>query len=45
MYWQAYGIKFGEDLKPFDMVLKTDGLSEKQVFETLSGFLKAALKK
>jgi len=45
MYWQAYEIKFGEDLKPFDLILKTDSLSEKQVLETLSGFLKAVLKK
>ncbi|MDO8647665.1 MAG: AAA family ATPase [Candidatus Diapherotrites archaeon] len=45
IYYQAYGIKFGEDLKPFSIVLNTDNLSEKKVFAILSAFVQAVLKK
>ena len=45
IYYQAYGIRVGEDLKPFDMVLNTEKLNEKQVFEILSAFAHAILKK
>ncbi|MBI5871532.1 AAA family ATPase [archaeon] len=45
IYYQAYGIKIGEDLKPFDLVLNTESLNEKKVFEILSAFVKVALKK
>ena len=45
IYYQAYGIKVGEDLKPFTLVLNTEGLNERKVFEVLSAFVKAVLKK
>jgi predicted cytidylate kinase len=45
IYWQAYGIKTGEDLKPFDMVLNVEGLNEKQALEVVSAFVKVMLKK
>jgi len=45
IYYQAYGIKVGEDLKPFEMVLNVEELNERQAFETVLAFAKAVLKK
>ncbi len=44
LYYAMYGIRYGDDVKPFDLVLNTDQLSQKQVAEIVSTFVKIALK-
>ncbi len=36
IYERLYGFKLGEDFSPFDMILDTEQLSHKDVFDTLS---------
>lgn len=45
IYFQAYGIKVGEDFKPFDMVLNVEKMNERQVLETVAAYARAVLKK
>ncbi|HUH82605.1 MAG TPA: cytidylate kinase family protein [Nitrososphaerales archaeon] len=35
LYKKIYGIEFGRDLKPFDLVVETDGIDEDRVAQTV----------
>jgi cytidylate kinase len=40
LYKKIYGIEFGKDLKPFDLVVETDGIDEPKVAEIVIHYVK-----
>jgi cytidylate kinase len=40
LYKKIYGIEFGKDLKPFDLVVETDTIDEARVADIVLGYLK-----
>ena len=40
LYKKIYGIEFGKDLKPFDLVVETDGIEEAKVAEIVIHYVK-----
>jgi CMP/dCMP kinase len=40
LYKKIYGIEFGKDLKPFDLVVETDNIDEERVAEMVIRFVK-----
>ena len=40
LYKKIYGIEFGKDLKPFDLVIDTDSISESKVAEIILHYVK-----
>lgn len=44
IYKKLYGFEFGEDMKPFDLVLDTDKLDEGEVFEAVKRALEKVYK-
>ena len=40
LYKKLYGIEFGRDLKPFDLVVETDGIDESKVAEIVITYVK-----
>ncbi|MDG6938066.1 MAG: cytidylate kinase family protein [Nitrososphaerota archaeon] len=40
LYKKIYGIEFGEDLKPFDLVVETDSIDESRVAEIVIRYVK-----
>ena len=40
LYKKIYGIEFGKDLKPFDLVVETDAIDESRVAEIVIKYLK-----
>lgn len=45
IYKKIYGIEFGKDLKPFDIILHTDGISAEKVFEFAVDMIEKRLNK
>ena len=41
LYKKIYGIEFGRDLKPFDLVVETDGINEERVAQIVIRYAKA----
>jgi CMP/dCMP kinase len=41
LYKKIYGIEFGKDLKPFDLVVETDNIDEARVAEMVIRFVKS----
>jgi cytidylate kinase len=41
LYKKIYGIEFGRDLKPFDLVVETDGIDEERVAQIVIRYAKA----
>ena len=44
LYKKTYGIEFGKDLKPFDIILHTDNLPAEKVFEFAVGMIDKRLR-
>jgi len=40
MYKKIYQIEFGEDLKPFDLVVETEAIDEAKVAEIVISYVK-----
>ena len=40
LYKKIYGIEFGKDLKPFDLVVETDAISGERVAEIVINYVK-----
>jgi len=45
LFRRLYGIEITKDRSPFDLIVNTDHLNEKEVFEFVSSYLKNAIKK
>jgi len=40
LYKKIYGIEFGKDLKPFDLIVETDAIDEERVAEIVIQYVK-----
>ena len=43
LYKKIYGIEFGRDLKPFDLVVETDGIDEDRVAQIVVEYVRARM--
>jgi cytidylate kinase len=41
LYRKIYGIEFGRDLKPFDLIVETDGIAQEKVAQMVIEYLRA----